>query len=243
MKIPNAPVKNLENKQSRANAIADFSTNYREGYMNIQKNKRASIVLLVIVIITLIYGALTQNVRALTIEECQTKIETNNAKIQNLEEIKNQLHITAQLLRENDYINNSLDKALSEKWHECNDLQLNKQTENKVLENKLHILQSEQNRKQFVGVFKITHYCPCATCNGSYGSKTASGTRLTPCRTIAVDPKIIPIGSKVEIQGKIYIAEDTGGAIKGNRIDLCVSSHSEAYRNGVLYNVPVYIIR
>ena len=34
-----------------------------------------------------------------------------------------------------------------------------------------------------------------------------------------------------------------GGAIKGNRIDICVSSHSECYRLGVLHNVPVYIVK
>ena len=65
---------------------------------------------------------------------------------------------------------------------------------------------------------------------------------MTPNRTIAVDPRIIPLGSKVEINGRIYIAEDTGGAIKGNRIDMCVSSHSEAYAKGVLNNVPVYVV-
>ena len=66
---------------------------------------------------------------------------------------------------------------------------------------------------------------------------------MTPYRTIAVDPKVIPLGSRVEINGQIYIAEDTGGAIKGNRIDMCVSSHAEAYRRGVLYNVPVHIVK
>lgn len=51
-------------------------------------------------------------------------------------------------------------------------------------------------------------------------------------RTIAVDPKIIPLGSKVKFSDKVYIAEDTGGAIKGKRIDLFVGSHSEAMKFG-----------
>lgn len=51
-------------------------------------------------------------------------------------------------------------------------------------------------------------------------------------RTIAVDPKLIRLGSKVLISGKEYIAEDTGGAIKGKRIDLFVGSHSEAMKFG-----------
>ena len=51
------------------------------------------------------------------------------------------------------------------------------------------------------------------------------------------------MGSKVEILGDIYTAEDTGGAIKGKKVDICVNSHSEAYQRGVLKNIPVYIIR
>ena len=51
-------------------------------------------------------------------------------------------------------------------------------------------------------------------------------------RTIAVDPRVIPLGSKVRMNGREYVAEDTGGAIKGKRIDLFVDSHSEAMRFG-----------
>lgn len=50
---------------------------------------------------------------------------------------------------------------------------------------------------------------------------------------IAVDPKIIPLGTEVEIKdlGK-FIAEDTGGKIKGNRIDIYFSSKTEAKKFG-----------
>lgn len=74
-------------------------------------------------------------------------------------------------------------------------------------------------------------------CNGV----TASGT---PARrgVIAVDPKIIPMGTKVYIPGYgTAIAEDVGGAIKGNKIDLCYSTKQEAYSWGVR-NVTVYIL-
>ena len=53
--------------------------------------------------------------------------------------------------------------------------------------------------------------------------------------TIAVDPDVIPLGSKVEIDGVEYVAEDTGGAIKQKRIDIFVASHSEALKKGVKY--------
>lgn len=211
--------------------------------MNTRKHKIISVVLLVFITIVLIYGAVTRDVRAESIEQYEAQIQENNNKISALEEVKNQLHITAKLLRENEYINNGLDTALSQKWHECHNTQDSLINEVTNLENKITEIKEEQKRKKYIGNFKITHYCPCTTCNGSWGSKTALGTTMTPYRTIAVDPKVIPLGSKVEINGKIYIAEDTGGAIKGNRIDLCVGSHTEAYNRGVLYNVPVYIVK
>ena len=206
--------------------------------MSTQKNKIISIILLIIVIITVAYGALTQDARA-TVEEYEIKIEENNQQIQQVENIKDQLHILATLLRDNEEINNEFDKILSQKWHECNDYLNNKLNENTNLQDKIKEISIN---KKLVGKFKITHYCPCTTCNGSWGNKTASGTIMTPYKTIAVDPKVIPLGSRVEISGETYIAEDTGGAIKGNRIDVCVGSHSEAYQRGVLYDVPVYIV-
>lgn len=57
-------------------------------------------------------------------------------------------------------------------------------------------------------------------------------------RTIAVDKSIIPLGSTVlvyiedELYG-IFIAEDTGGGIKGNRVDLYFNSHQDALNFGV----------
>ena len=52
--------------------------------------------------------------------------------------------------------------------------------------------------------------------------------------TIAVDPSVIPLGSKVYIPGYGYaIAADTGGAIKGHKIDLYLNSQSECYQWGV----------
>ena len=60
---------------------------------------------------------------------------------------------------------------------------------------------------------------------------------------IAVDPSVIPYGSRVYIPKfkKTFIAEDTGGAIVGNRIDIYVSSEKEARQLGVQY-LDVYII-
>lgn len=85
-----------------------------------------------------------------------------------------------------------------------------------------------------LGQFKITAYCSCSKCCGQWaGGKTASGTTPTAGRTIATDPRVIPLGTKVIIDGHTYVAEDTGGAIKGQRIDIYFNSHSEALAWGV----------
>ena len=83
-----------------------------------------------------------------------------------------------------------------------------------------------------LGTFNATAYCGCAACCGSAGGHTASGTTPTAGRTIATDPSVIPLGSKVLIDGHEYIAEDTGGAIGGKRVDIFFSSHSAALQFG-----------
>lgn len=83
------------------------------------------------------------------------------------------------------------------------------------------------------GVFKVTHYCDCEHCQGEYIGTTATGTAPKAGRTIAVDPDTIPLGSVVKIDGQEYVAEDTGGAIKGNRVDIFVTDHGEAMAKGV----------
>lgn len=71
-------------------------------------------------------------------------------------------------------------------------------------------------------------------CNDGDATKTATGVRPKAGRTIAVDPRVIPYGSKVIINGNTYIAEDCGGAIKGNkRVDIFFDTHQEALQWGI----------
>ena len=94
--------------------------------------------------------------------------------------------------------------------------------------------------KELIGTFTVTHYCSCRKCCGKWaGARTASGTVPTPGRTIAVDPSVIPMGSRVIINGMVYVAEDTGSAIKGKRIDIFVKNHGTALALGV-YDADVY---
>lgn len=82
---------------------------------------------------------------------------------------------------------------------------------------------------EYLGKFTLTAYCSCSKCCGKWASgNTASGKKAEANHTIATDPKVIPLGTEVVINKKIYVAEDTGGAIKGNRIDVFFDSHSDA---------------
>lgn len=84
----------------------------------------------------------------------------------------------------------------------------------------------------------VTAYCKenyPHICNDGESKYTSTGTIATAGRTVAVDPKYIPYGTEIEIDGVgVRIAEDCGGAIKGeNRIDLLVETHQEALEWGV----------
>lgn len=93
-----------------------------------------------------------------------------------------------------------------------------------------------------------TAYDPSPETNAGY-SKTALG--LTPeYGVVAVDPRVIPLGTKLYIESSdggaswVYgycIAGDTGGAIKGNRVDLCYNTKSECIQFG-RRSATVYIL-
>lgn len=85
-------------------------------------------------------------------------------------------------------------------------------------------------------MFTITAYCPCRICCGSYSPEvrggvphTATGTIPEQGRTIAVDPSVIPYGTHVYIDGYgTFTAEDCGGAVLGNHIDMYFDNHEDA---------------
>src|SRR5699024_8096610 len=88
---------------------------------------------------------------------------------------------------------------------------------------------------------EATAYGPdCAGCSGI----SATGMNLTNgARVIAVDPNVIPLGSRVWVEGYgEAIAADTGGAIKGNRIDVLMESEAKAASNWGRRTVQVKIL-
>lgn len=96
-----------------------------------------------------------------------------------------------------------------------------------------------------LGEYTLVAYCPCVLCCGIWSvehpsrrdtgfvQRTASGTIPEAERTIAVNPAVIPFGTKVLINGHVYIAEDTGAAPRrGRLIDIFKNCHYEALRFG-----------
>lgn len=92
-----------------------------------------------------------------------------------------------------------------------------------------------------LGTFKLTGYCPCRSCSGKWGRRTSSGAAAATNHTVAVDPKVIPIGSKLLINGAVYTAEDIGSGVKKNHIDIFFESHSQARQFGVRY-AEIYLV-
>ena len=101
------------------------------------------------------------------------------------------------------------------------------------------VVEEDEVYGEYQGKFEITVYCPCNECNGRWAlwdedndcwyTNTFLGPRARVNHTIAVDPDVIPLGSKVmitgdpEVEGIVFTAEDTGNEVYGNHIDLYIS--------------------
>lgn len=93
-----------------------------------------------------------------------------------------------------------------------------------------------------LGEFKVTAYCPCEICcPGTADGITYTETIATEGRTLSVDPDVIPLTSIVEIDGINYSAEDIGGGIKGNHVEIYFDNHDDALEWGVQY-FEVYMV-
>lgn len=106
-----------------------------------------------------------------------------------------------------------------------------KETENSVVSSKSS--NAETSTKEQLTVTATAYTANCEGCSG----KTATGIDLKANpnqKVISVDPNVIPLGSKVYVEGYgTAIAGDTGGSIKGNKIDVFFPSENEAIQWGV----------
>jgi 3D (Asp-Asp-Asp) domain-containing protein len=91
---------------------------------------------------------------------------------------------------------------------------------------------------------EISHYTynnPAET-KASGNAIAADNSPAVPGKTIAVDPNKIPLGSIVVINGVKYLANDTGSAIQGLKVDICCWTKEEAEQGGRTYGniITVY---
>lgn len=147
--------------------------------------------------------SLTQEELAITQKKYQAEVEKSASLNKELNKIANEF----------DSVNTELEKATS-----------------MILD-----LKNDEYKLVYIGEYKLTHYCVekrehiCGTGTGL----TATGTRVTAGRSIAVDPSVIPYGSKVYVEGYGWrVAEDCGGGVDGKHIDIAVETHSQALKMG-----------
>src|SRR4051794_7826999 len=94
---------------------------------------------------------------------------------------------------------------------------------------------SRSDTGNVVKEFTVSASAFTASCNGCSGvTKTGINLKSNPdMKVIAVDPSVIKLGTKVHVEGYGYaIAGDTGGAIKGNKIDVFFPTKEAAYKWG-----------
>lgn len=82
------------------------------------------------------------------------------------------------------------------------------------------------------GTFKISGYCNCSRCSGG-NNYTYSGTVPKANHTLSADLDKFPLGTKLYIDGVVYIVEDMGGGVLGDRLDIFFDTHEEALDYGV----------
>lgn len=83
---------------------------------------------------------------------------------------------------------------------------------------------AKNDERSFVAL--VTAYCIHGT------TRSGTGTRWG---VVAVDPTVVPLGSRILIEGfdEVFLAEDTGGGVKGNWVDIWFPTYDEARRFGV----------
>ena len=99
----------------------------------------------------------------------------------------------------------------------------------------------KQNQVAYIGKYKITYYCACKQCCGKTNGITASGAKVQEGVTVAADTSKLPFGTNIYISGIGWrTVQDRGGAIKGNRLDIYISSHNDPMPYNV-QNLDVWV--
>ena len=93
------------------------------------------------------------------------------------------------------------------------------------------LLEEPVSAGEYLGVFTVTGYCSCEKCSGGHGY-TYSGTIPQANHTLSADLSLLPLGTKVMINGIVYTVEDKGGGVNGQKVDIYFATHEEALAFG-----------
>ncbi len=162
----------------------------------------------------------------------RTSKELKSAKSQ-ITTIQNELNNTQDKLKSTIRKNNDLSNSLAVMSSELD-------TANATLQD----LKSDTYDLVYLGNFKLTHYCneKYAHICGHGNGLTSTGAKTVVGRTIAVDPSVIPYGTKVYVEGYGWrVAEDCGGGVNQKHIDILVDTHKQALAMGT-QNGGVWIL-
>lgn len=162
--------------------------------------------------------------------DLESKVIELNDKVSELTSA-NKKHVADYAKLQNDYNTLKKNKAIAaEKAKQQSSSQLATASMNKE-----YVAPSRSNNQTATKTFYVEATAYTAYCAGCSGT-TATGIDLRSnpgVKVIAVDPRIIPLGSKVWVEGYGHaVAGDTGGAIKGNKVDLFMPSKTSANQWG-----------
>lgn len=102
----------------------------------------------------------------------------------------------------------------------------------------------EKNKDRLIsmGDFKITYYCSCDECSEGWGARTSTGNYCEEGKTVAVDPSVIAYGTRILIDDKEYVADDCGGGVEGDHIDIYIEDHDLVEKFGIKYK-KVWLVK
>lgn len=155
-----------------------------------------------------------------------------------LSTIATKQHVTVSQIKEwNDLLTNAihpgLDLIIYEEVTTSNKIKAEKAPESSAQKPKKKSESADKTGQKVITVRATAYTASCEGCSGT----TATGINLKAHpneKVIAVDPSVIPLGTKVYVEGfGKATAADTGGAIKGNRIDVFIPSEQDANNFGV----------
>ena len=185
-----------------------------------------------------------------TIEETTIEFSGENIEKKSTEEIPMELANRIEKSEEKVSRKGNREEILENKTSEVEETKINYVSYKSLAENN-----PPTEYKDVIGA-TATAYCLCQKCCGKtpshpYYGYTASGIKIVPgtgMKVIAVDPNVIPLGTRVYIDGLngawdygYAIAADTGSAIKNLKIDLYMDTHSEALSWG-RRSVNIYVV-